>query len=183
MIQRTRSFRLGLALVPALALAGCAPEDDPDVDFRAGDYPGDGDLSIYEHPSANTDDDPVWQFHGPGVHSGSAEGPLIFTIDESTIRDPNDDVLCTIEGDALVQRIRDGDANGPVLYTVIERQVFAGTPGPSDDPLYRFQGPHVFEGKRGPPLVTADTHIHFASSMRKLVIVALIEAECGGPGL
>jgi hypothetical protein len=177
---------LGLVLLPVLALASCDGDDVDDVDFRNGhgnvDLGGDGDIAIYDHPAAN-EDQPIWQWHTGNVHSGSAQGPLIIKVDDTTIRDANDVILCTREGDALMQRIRAGGHDGPVLYTVMGREVYAGEPADGEAPLYRFQGRHVVEGRRGPPLVSADTHIQFASSMRKLTIVSLIEGECGGPGL
>jgi hypothetical protein len=187
MNRRIPSAHLGLVLLPALALASChAGDDTEDVDFRGAnvDLGGDGDIAIFEHPAAN-DDDPIWQLHSGNVYSGSVEGPLIIKFDDSQILDENDQVVCVRDGDILseTQRIREGDANGPVLYTVVGREVYAGEPAAGDKPLYRFQGRHVVDGHKGPPLVSADTHIQFASSMRKLVIVALIDGECGAPGL
>jgi hypothetical protein len=184
MMHRPISLRLGLVLLPALVLASCHVDDEAQGhEFRKVDLGGEGDIAIYEHPSAN-DDEPIWQFHAGGVHSSSVDGPLIFAIDDDTIRDENDQVLCTRDGDALTeQRIREGGEDGPVLYTVIERQVYAGEPEAGDQPLYSFRGRHVLAGKKGPPLVSADAHIQFVDSMRKLVIVALIDGECGAPGL
>ena len=185
MTQRTRTLRPGLALLPALALAACHVDDEPALEFRSAETPyGELDMSFYTHPDPAGDDDPVWQIHGPGVYSGSADsGVLLMMVDDNSIRDPQDNVLCSRNGNALVENIRQG-ANGPVLYTSIGRQVYAGAPGPDDKPLYTLHAKHVTEGMNGTALLWSDTHIHLEeSSMRKLVIVSLLEGACGGDGL
>jgi hypothetical protein len=137
---------------------------------------------------------------GSTAHGGAApDGPEIMTFDETTIRSPEGEILCTRDGNALEGvRIRDGETgDGPVLYTVLGRNVYVGEldlTGLSkkeakhylaDRLVLAFRGNHIFDSfpPSGQPTATATEHIMFASAMRKLVITALIEGECGSPGM
>jgi hypothetical protein len=194
----------------AVVLVGCgAAEDNPELAemeavYRAGSspypsgYAGNGDIGIYQGASAASEDCLIYTTIGTDVHAGSASGPVIMTIVGNDIVDPSSGtVMCSRDGNELVERVRSGGADGPVLFTVMGRWIFEGdidTHGKTwleivyylnDQLLYTFQGAHVYEHAPydGEILVTATKPIAQSDQMRKLVISSLIAAECGGLGL
>lgn len=194
----------------AVVLVGCgAAEDNPELAemeavYRNGaspypaNYPGNGNIGIYEGPSAASEDCLIYTTIGTDVHAGNASGPVIMSIVGNDIVDPvSGAVMCSRDGNELVERVRSGGPGGPVLFTVMGRWIFDGdisTQGKSwlevvqyfdDKLLYTFQGAHVYEHAPydGEILVTATKPIARSNQMRKLVISSLIAAECGGLGL
>jgi hypothetical protein len=194
----------------AVFLVGCgAAEDNPELAemeavYRSGSpaypavYPGNGDIGIYEGPSAASEDCLIYTTVGTDVHAGNASGPVIMRIVGNDIVDPaSGAVMCSRDGNELIERVRSGGPEGPVLFTVMGRWIFEGdinTHGKSwlevvqyfnEKLLYTFQGAHVYEHAPydGEILVTATKPIAQSNQMRKLVISSLIAAECGGLGL
>jgi hypothetical protein len=192
-----------------VAVVGCSGgETNPELAemeavYRSGssaypaNYPGNGDIGIYEGASATSEDCLIYTTVGTDVHQGSASGPVIMNIQGTDIVDPaSGTVMCSRDGDALVERVRTGE-DGPVLFTVMGRWIFEGEINTHGKPwlevveyfdsqlLYTFQGANVFEHAPydGEILVTATKPIAQSDQMRKLVISSLIAAECGGLGL
>jgi hypothetical protein len=194
----------------ALVLGACGEtEVNPELAemeevFRAGafpsppNYPGNGNIAIYEGDSATSEDCLIYTTVGTDVHQGSASGPAIMRIQGNSILDPaTNQVMCSRDGNELVDRVRAGGPDGPVLFTVMGRWVFDGEINIAgktwsqlidyfdDKLLYTFVGPYIFEHAPfdGEILATSTKPIAQASQMRRLVITSLVAGECGGLGL
>lgn len=185
-------------MVVALVCA-CSFEGDSDSDgdvYRDGAaYPGDGDLTLYDGPSAESEDCVIYDLVGTGVQAAGLPGsPTVMVLAGDTITDADGTALCTItthpSGAAKLS------SGGETLYTAVGPWVFTGQISLNmswaqvrqtyaSQLEYTFSGTQIFGGEaaHGYKLATADTHIANASSTRKLVLAAAISAECGGLGL
>jgi hypothetical protein len=199
---------LAMALVCACACAASerGPESEEiEATLRAGgfpspaNYPGNGDIAIYEGNSTASEECLIYTTVGTEVHQGSAQGPVIANVVGNTIVDPTTGTtLCTRDGNELVERVRIGAMQtDAVLFTVIGRWVFDGDivlTGKTlpqilaeldEKLLYTFDGTHIYDHSPwdGEVLATATAPLSNASKTRKLVLSAMIAAECGGLGL
>jgi hypothetical protein len=184
-------------LVVALVCAcGVQDESDGEIETRqGGPYAGDGDLTLYDGATTESEDCVVYDLVGTGVQASNAPGsPLVMTLAGNAITDPDGNALCQItthpSGAAKL------NANGEVLFTAVGPYVFEGQIALSgswqqirdanaDQLVYTFSGAQILDGQvEGKyALATADTHIAAASSTRKLVLSAAIAGVCGGLGL
>ncbi|MBK6916757.1 MAG: hypothetical protein IPH07_05100 [Deltaproteobacteria bacterium] len=194
-----------LALVCACATSDRGPEaDELEATLRAGffpspaNYPGNGDIAVYEGASTASEECLIYTTVGTEVHQGPATGPVIAQVVGNTILDANGVTLCTRDGNELVERVRIGaQETDEVLFTVIGRWVFEGDVVFANKTivqiladldaqlLYTFNGPHIYDHSPwdGPVLATATSPLTNASKTRKLVLSSMIAAECGGLGL
>jgi hypothetical protein len=199
---------MGLGVVAAALSFSCVASDDSEsremaMVYRGGgnfpmppNYPGNFDIEIYEGSSTSSSDCLIYDFVGPNVHDG-ATGDLVVVVVNDTIQAPDGTTLCTVEGDMLVDRVRTGGADGPVLFTTFGRWVFEGDidfEGDSihqvaeelaDQLLFTFQGPHIYEGAHpgGELVATSTKPLTHANTTRKLVVTAMLTGECGGNGI
>ena len=199
-----RSWGLGIVTV---ALSFSCVANDVDSDdmasvYRNGglpmppNYPGNFDISIYEGDTTASADCLIYDIVGPNVHD-SASGALLVTVVGNQIQDPDGTTLCTVEGDALVDRVRVGGADGEVLFTTFGRWVFEGEIDIQGDNLrqiaaelgeqllFTFQGPHIYAGFHpgGEIVATSTLPLTHASTNRKLLVTAMLTGECGGLGI
>ena len=200
--------RLGLGIVIAALSFSCVAGDDGESQemamvYRMGggfplppNYPGNFDLSIYAGPNTSSSDCLIYDFVGPNVHDGQT-GDLVVVVAGQSIQDPDGMTLCTVEGDTLVDRVRTGGPEGPVLFTTFGRWVFEGeldfegdnlvqvAQELADQLLFTFQGPHIYDGPHvwGEIAATSTLPLTHASTTRKLVVAAMLTAECGGNGI
>jgi len=204
------SMRGVVVLALVSGLFGCAAADDGDSDemmwaLRSGvfpsppNYPGNGDLSIYAGHTTASEDCLIYDILGPDVHDGAASdgAPVLVTIVGDAIQTPEGATLCTVEGDALVDRVRTGGPEGPVLFTSFGRWVFEGEVDVSGGSLHEivaalgeqlvfsFYGPHIYDGSilSGEVVATATKPLTHASTNRKLLVAAMLAGECGGLGI
>ncbi|MBX7083079.1 MAG: hypothetical protein K1X88_27985 [Nannocystaceae bacterium] len=200
------ALALAMALVCACATSERGPESaEIEATLRAGgfpspaNYPGNGNIGVYEGNSTASEECLIYTTVGTEVHQGPADGPIIANIVGNTIVDPTTGAtLCTRDGNELVERVRVGALEtDTVLFTVIGRWVFDGDivlTGKTlpqilaeldQKLLYTFDGPHIYDHSPwdGEVLATATAPLSNASKTRKLVLSAMIAAECGGLGL
>lgn len=190
-------------------VCACGPvlDTNPDLEefeavLRSGQspfpaqYPGNGDLAVYEGASTASEDCLIYTTQGTEVYAGRAPAaPLVFTVDGNDLVDPDGNVTCTIESNLIGGRIRNA-GDGEVVFTVIGRWVFDGEINLNQPLLqilaqfeeqltYTFQTTHIYEHTpwTGAKLATATTAIALANPARKLVLSSLIAGECGGLGL
>ena len=201
-----RRWILGIGLVGACgATEGNPDRAEMEQTLRSGvfpepaNYPGNGDLAIYEGSSTASEPCRIYDIAGTQVHASQQSGtPAIMDIVGNSIVDPTTgEAICTREGNELFERVRaGGDGNGAVLFTVFGRWVFDGEIDLSgnlltvlqrldDQLLYTYQGPHIYEHSPwdGDILATSTAPLQNANKTRKLVIASLIAGECGGLGL
>ncbi|HWB81796.1 MAG TPA: hypothetical protein VG755_42835 [Nannocystaceae bacterium] len=191
-------------------VGGCATsEGNPDraemeATLRAGlfpepaNYPGNGDLAIYEGTNTASEPCRIYDIAGTQVHATQQPGaPAVMDIVGNSIVDPTTgQAICTRQGNQLYEQVIVGGAGGDVLFTVIGRWVFEGELNLNgnilqilaqldDQLIYTFQGPHIYEHSPwdGDILATATQPLTNANKTRKLVIASLIAGECGGLGL
>jgi hypothetical protein len=195
---------LGAALSTGCAAGEDAPTDEMVETYRSGgvpsppSYPGNGDLSIYAGSDTSSADCLIYDFLGPNVHDGAAGSDnILVTIVGNAIQAPDGTVLCTREGNALIDTVHVGGPEGPVLFTSFGRWVFDGTLDFEGDSLlqiaqeldeqllYTFQGAHILDGAFiwDGILATSTKPLTHANTQRKLVIAAMISGECGGLGI
>lgn len=195
---------LGAALLSGCAAEADAPTDEMVASWRSGgspsppNYAGNGNLSIYAGSSTSSADCLIYDFVGPNVHDGAAGSDnILVTIVGNSIQEPDGTVLCTREGNELVDTVRVGGPQGPVLFTSFGRWVFAGeldfegdnlfqiAQELSDQLLFTFQGAHILDGAFiwDGIIATATTPVTHANTQRKLVITAMLTGECGGLGV
>jgi hypothetical protein len=190
-------------VVAALSFSCVASDDGESREmatlYRSGggfplppNYPGNFDIEIYEGASTTSGDCLIYDFVGPNVHDGQS-GDLVVVVDGDTIEAPDGTTLCTVEGDMLIERVRSGGADGPVLFTTFGRWVFEGDVDVqgdnigqiaeelADQLLFTFQGPRIESW--GETVATSTKPLTHASTTRKLVIAAMLTGECGGLGL
>lgn len=205
-----RSGGMCVGFLAAALSTGCvardmdAGEEMADA-FRSGgfptppNYPGNGDITLYAGVGTTSADCLIYDFVGPNVHDGAAPGgPVIATVVGSEIQVPGGgEVLCSVEGDTLVDRVIVGGAGGEVLFTSFGRWVFEGELDFEGDNLaqiaqelvdqlaFTFQGPHIYDGLHfhGDIAVTSTKPLTHATMQRKLVIAAMLTGECGGLGI
>ncbi len=193
-------------------VCACATSDEGNPDraemeatLRAGifpepaNYPGNGDLTIYEGQNTASEPCRIYDILGTQVNASQVNGGQgIMNIVGNSIVDPTTGLaICTREGNELFERVRDGSSgSGEVLFTVVGRWVFEGELNLNgnilqilnqldEQLLYTFQGPHIYEHSPwdGEILATATKPLTNANKTRKLVITSLIAGECGGLGL
>ncbi len=188
-------------------LAGCAQGDDFDdegqslraagevVDFwnfRPTD-PGNGDVELSDD---SLPDVIVWDIPSSGDSSDvfNHSGELVASTSENQIFDPTGSLQCTAYFEDGMYKLREG-LDGDVLLTATQgRYVFwgnvQGLPAPGTNAwqqllleqlAYEFYGDVLFDGPRwsADVIAHANVHIHKANPMRKLLIAALYEGECG----
>jgi hypothetical protein len=192
------------------ACATSSSDDDPnraelEETLRTGlfpfppNYPGNGDLALYEGTTTASGDCLIYDILGTQVHAGAGvNAPTIMTIVGDSIVDPATGLaVCTRDGNALIERVHVGaNTSGEVLFTVVGRWVFEGEleldgnilqvlAQLDDQLLYTFEGPHIYEHSPwdGEILATATKPLTNASKTRKLVLTSLVAGECGGLGL
>jgi hypothetical protein len=190
------------SLLPALLafpLAACAePDGDPEASFR-NHVDGVQDMLIYNGPSTDDDDCLIWDIQGSGAHDGPAlpdDSNLLVEVIGDDFVLPDDTVVCHREGNELESTQRVVGGQNQVLFTVWKRYVFEGdVPAEeqggsvvknfADQLLYTFKGDQAFAGsaKDDVVLVTATDTLQHTSQVHKLLVAALISAECGGNGL
>jgi hypothetical protein len=201
-----RRWAIAVGVVCACATSEGNPDrDEMEATLRAGmfpepaDYPGNGDLTIYEGVGTSSEPCRIYDILGTQVNASQVnDGEGIMNIVGDSIVDPATGLaVCTREGNELFERVRDGgDGDGPVLFTVVGRWVFEGELNLQgnivqvlqqldDQLIYTFQGPHIWEHSPwdGEILATATQPLTNANKTRKLVLSSLIAGECGGLGL
>lgn len=199
-----------LAIVAAstLSLTACGAETEDDlidVEERWGwpdppPYPGNGDISIHVGPTTEIAGCLAWDIVND--ETSDANGDPVNRVDGDLILDPTGNVLCQqiggqLEGVDHIMR-EDGQGGNEILFTVWRRYVL---PGDVEIPHHwwwdweflellrdealTFKQDQVFRGApwKGDVLITATEHLRFADQMRKLLLGALIEGECGSAGL
>lgn len=158
-------------------------------------YPGNGDVEL-------SDDDALPEVITWDVGDGSADstdvfdpnGELVVSSFENQIFDASGNLRCTAYLENGLFKLREG-LDGEVVLTATQgRYVFWGNvdalpePGTAawthlfyNDLAYEFFGDRLYDGPRWFADVVAHTnvHIHRANPMRKLLIAALYEGECG----
>jgi hypothetical protein len=201
-----RRWAIAVGFVCACATSDGNPDrDEMEATLRSGmfpepaNYPGNGDLTIYEGVGTASEPCRIYDILGTQVNASQVnDGAGIMNIVGDSIVDPATGLaVCTREGNELFERVRDGgDGDGPVLFTVVGRWVFEGELNLQgnimqvlqqldDQLIYTFQGPHIWEHSPsdGEILATATQPLTNANKTRKLVISSLIAGECGGLGL
>jgi hypothetical protein len=200
--------RLGLGVVAAALSSSCVARDEGDSQemallFRSGggfpmppNYPGNFDISIYAGHTTTSADCLIYDIVGPNVHDGST-GELLVSVVGTTIQAPDGATLCTVEGNALVDRVLVGGPEGEVLFTTFGRWVFEGeidfvgddlkqiAEELADQLVFTFQGPHIYAGPQmwGDIAATSTLPLTHANNTRKLVVTAMLTGECGGLGI
>jgi hypothetical protein len=197
-------------LAAALVATGCSSGSGSDSEaeemaatYRTGggfpsppDYPGNLDIEIYAGANTTSADCLIYDFVGPNVHDGQT-GDLLVTVVGDAINDADGMTLCTRDGDELIERVHVGGTDGPVLFTSFGRWVFAGeldfegddfwqiVEELSDQLVFTFQGPHIYDGFvfSSEKVATATAPLTHANTTRKLVVAAMLSAECGGLGI
>lgn len=182
-----------VALVCACGLQDDSDSDDEDRD--GGPYAGNGDLTLYDGSTTESEDCVIYDLVGTGVQASNAPGsPLVMTLAGNTITDPDGNALCSLTPHA--SGAAKLSANGQVLFTAVGPYVFEGQVALSgswqqirdanaSQLVYAFSGAQILDGQAHGKyaIATADTHIANADSTRKLVLSAAIAGVCGGLGL
>ncbi|MBV1857634.1 MAG: hypothetical protein KUG77_04420 [Nannocystaceae bacterium] len=204
-----RGLKLGMPLALGCMLSGCAQGDDFSDEgqslraagemiefwnFRPND-PGNGEVELSDDDSLP--DVPTFTI----VPSGGGDSDvydvnnqLVVSTNENQIFDATGTLYCTAYLEDGLYKLRQG-LDGAVLLTATQgRYVFWGdvqelpTPGTyawqhllHNELAYEFYGDVLYDGPRwfGDDVGSADVHIHRANPMRKLLIGALFEGECG----
>lgn len=202
-INRFCGVALALAGLTAVACDTASPdieEGDPileeSFEFRGGPYPmpplpWNGDLSIHLGQSTASPDCDLWDILDIVVVDGPASpAPLHWELVGNQIRNDNGQVECTlVQNFGNYIEVVEG-TNGPVVLSIFNIWAFdRDLGGLSYSEIlqslrYTFRDDQVREGGWwGPPLVTATETIMFSHLKRKAVIAALVDGQCGSPGL
>jgi|SRR5688572_22426834 len=164
---------------PLLLVLGCAGAPDDDASFRDAQVSeGNGDLSIWLGPVAAQPDIIIYDIQNGFVYHGQqTPDNLILNVHDGEILDAtNTEVYCAFDGDELVDA-----ETGEVVLRVQGKVIFEGDDGGPGTIWLKHE--HIYEG---PPvahniLATASVEIADASDTRKLLIGALMTANCGAP--
>ncbi len=167
--------------------------------FRPND-PGNGDVNLLEDMDDDSLPDTItWTNVGDGVSTDvfDGAGTLVVSTFENQIYDADGNLQCTAYLENGLYKLREG-LDGPVILTATQgRYVFWDDVGQLPSPgtsawqqliytqlAYEFYGDVLYDGPRwiSDIIAYADVHIHKASPMRKLLIAALYEGECGAGG-
>ena len=162
------------------------PAASEDADFRFfGFYPGNGPIGVYSEPSATDFNCFVFDIGGDAVFD--PDGIKLLTLEDGGFR-ASDGSWCAVEESFTAGRfltspigqIIDPNTGKTLLYAQ-DNKVYDA----DGKVLYTFLGRHIFDGwpPRGKPLLSADEHIRFANTERKLLLGALISGSCGTSGL
>ena len=156
--------------------------------------PGNGAVEVMEDDSLP--DEPTFTITPGGGSSDvfDPNGDLVLSTVENQIFDAAGNLRCTAYHENGLFKLREG-LDGEVLLTSTRgRYVFWGdvqalpTPGTVawqhliyNELAYEFFGHLLYDGPRwyADVIAFADVHIHKANPMRKLLIAALFEGECG----
>lgn len=162
--------------------------------FRPND-PGNGDVDMME--DEDLPDVIVWDIDTGSSGSTDVFGPngdLVLTTFENQIFDPGGNLRCTAYFEDGLYKLREGLDGDVVLTATQGRYVFWGdvqslpTPGTYawqhllyHELAFEFYGDDLYDGPRwaADVIAHADVHLHRANPMRKLVIGALYDGECG----
>jgi hypothetical protein len=138
----------------------------------------------------------TWTNVGDGVNTDvfDGDGVLVVSTFENQIYDADGNLECTAYYEDGLYKLREG-LDGDVILTATQgRAVFWGNvdqlpqPGTTEHQIliytqlaYEFYGEFLFDGPHWISDIVgyADVKIHRASPMRKLLIAALYEGECG----
>ena len=167
--------------------------------------PANGDLEIHEGETTEVEECLIFDLTGSGVSqravdTSSPNGvrfePVLEVVDNE-LRTPQGDLVCyAYETDhPLVYQL--ADAEGEVLFTLFNDWVFDGdlqVPPPGgkalvnalqNDLAYTIKQDHVYIGPHGDGhiLATATEQVTKANPMRKLLIAALVDGQCGAVGI
>lgn len=200
-------MRYVMALAMVMGACDAAEPDPVEAEFEStlrlgglpnpANYPGNGDLAVYEGASTASEDCLIYTTVGTQVYAGRAPAaPVVMNVSGSTIIDQDGTTQCTLSTGVLTSRLREGGPSGPVLFTNIGPWIFSGNIDTNQSILavvqqmadqleYTFHGASIYEHTQfdGAILATATTAISNAEAKRKLVLAAAISAECGGLGL
>jgi hypothetical protein len=202
-----RKMRYVMALAVVLGACDAAEPDPIEAEFEStlrlggfpnpANYPGNGDLAVYEGASTASEDCLIYTTVGTQVYAGRAPAaPLVMNLSGNSILDANGTLQCSLSTGLLTSRLREGGPGGPVLFTNIGPWIFSGNIDTNQSVLavvqqmanqleYTFFGASIYEHTQfdGAILATATTAISNAEAKRKLTLAAAISAECGGLGL
>lgn len=164
-------------------------------DFRPND-PGNGDVEL----SDGMDDDGLPDViittptTGGNTDVVDPDGELVVSTTENQIFDAGGNLACTAYMEGGLYKLREGLDGDVVLTATQGRYVFWGDvqslPAPGtyawphllyNELAYEFYGDVLYDGPRwfADVVADADVHIHRANPMRKLLIAAVYEGECG----
>jgi len=164
--------------------------------FRPND-PGNGEVEL----SDGMDDDSlpdvvVWDIptSGDSADVFDVNGVLVASTVENQIFDAGGNLRCTAYLEDDLYKLREGLDGEVVLSATQGRYVFWGDIQSLPEPgtyawhsllyhelAYEFYGNDLYDGPRwmADVIAHANVHIHKANPMRKLLIAALYEGECG----
>lgn len=167
--------------------------------------PANGDLEIHEGETTEVEECLIFELGGSGVSQRTIEPnnpddiryePVLEVV-ENELRTPQGDLVCYAYATdhPLVYQL--ADAEGEVLFTLFNDWVFDGEPqieqlgGGSlwdaleNDLAYTIKQDHVYIGLHwnGQILATATEQITKANPMRKLLVAALVDGQCGAVGI
>lgn len=161
--------------------------------FRPND-PGNGDVELSDDDSLPDVGTFTIGPNGGGSDVYDPNGQLVASTVENQIFDAAGSVRCTAYLEGGLYKLREG-LDGEVVLTATEgRYVFWGDVQALPEPggsawqqmlyyqlAYEFAGDVIYDGPRwfADTVATADVHVHRANPMRKLLIAALYEGECG----
>lgn len=177
---------LPLAPLAPLALfhADAAAQDNAFWNLRPDD-PGNGPIDLMD----DGDDDGlpdtiIWCIDGDGEGSDVYDADLVLRLitRENRIYDATGTLQCTAHDEGGVYRLRQG-VDGPALFTAtLSRAVFAGDGTTRPRRMaHEFIDVEIYEGARrgGQVAATASAVVARANPMRKLLIAALLNGQCG----
>ena len=161
--------------------------------FRPND-PGNGNVELSDDDALPDVDTITITPNGSGSDVFDPDGELLVSTFENQIYDAAGDLRCTAYLEGGLFKLREGLDGDVVLTATQGRYVFWGdvqalpTPGTHawqhliyNELAYEFYGDVLYDGPRwiADVIAHADVHIYRANPMRKLLIAAMYDGQCG----
>lgn len=184
-MRHQRNVRTVVTSLFLLAFCGCAGEGEHGqvASPLIGAELGETEFELYSGTTTQAGTltwglgpETVTRLPAPGSTSPAIP---VATFTQTSIQAADGSEVCFFQGNQLV------DDEGNVVFTDLNGDVYRGDQRERSrrEIAYRFAGPKVLAGGKGPPIVTATVNLKRSDAEVRLLVAALVEGICGGDGL